>query len=162
MCVIVDVILTITVVAAATGAIPELQLRIGHIGAAADGAFVGKILFFGSGALGGTELDRLCSFFGVLGLFDNTHLPGQQIPDILACKQQEIQKAYQREQIVGEDREIVDDRNGDERQIQKANQPSLYRNNKENQKLRVRIQNGEHQNHAQMQIQRHVRIKSGE
>ena len=97
MCVIVDVILTITVVAAATGAIPELQLRIGHIGTAADGAFVGQILFFGSGALGGTELDRLCSVFGVLGLFDNTYLPGQQILDILACKQQEIQKTHQRE-----------------------------------------------------------------
>ena len=92
-----DVILTIAMVAVAFGTVTELQFRVGHIGTAADGAFVGKILFFGSGALGGTELDRLCSVFGVLGLFDNTHLPGQQIPDILACKQQEIQKTHQRE-----------------------------------------------------------------
>ena len=38
---IVDMILTVAVVALALGAVAEFQLRVGHIGAAADGAFVG-------------------------------------------------------------------------------------------------------------------------
>ena len=39
--VIVDVVFAIAVIALAFGAVAEFQLRVGHIGAAADGAFVG-------------------------------------------------------------------------------------------------------------------------
>ena len=39
--VVVDVVFTIAVIALAFGAVAEFQLRVGHIGAAADGAFVG-------------------------------------------------------------------------------------------------------------------------
>ena len=41
MLVIIDVILTVTVVAVALAAVSELQLRIAYIGSSADGTFVG-------------------------------------------------------------------------------------------------------------------------
>ena len=149
MGVIVDMILAIAMVAVATGAVTELQLRIGHIGAAADGAFVVKILSFRSR----TELDRLAGLLLCrLALFDNAHLPGHQIPHILAGKQQEVQKTHQGEQVVRENEEIIDDRNGDQYQIQKADQPGLYGNDKENQKLCIGVSDSKHQNNAQVQI----------
>ena len=42
MSVIIDMVLAVAMVALAPGAVAELQLRVGHIRAAADGAFVGK------------------------------------------------------------------------------------------------------------------------
>ena len=43
MFVIIDVILTVAVVAAAAGAVTKFQLRVGHIGASANGAAMVKI-----------------------------------------------------------------------------------------------------------------------
>ena len=108
MCMITDVVFAVAVIAVAAGAITEFQLRIGHIGSAADGALVGVSF------LGNLERSRT----GSIGEGDSTGLgsgllfeksadfdpPGQRnhIQNILAKEQEVVSQGDQREQIVGE------------------------------------------------------------
>ena len=105
MGVVVDVVLAVAVVAVALGAVAELQLRIGNIGAAADGAAV-MVGSLGLGFLPGVEGDG--TGFG-LGLMEAAGPPGlyppgqgDKIGNILAEEQEVVGKGNQREQIVGE------------------------------------------------------------
>ena len=78
MAVIIDMILAVAVVAAATGAVAEFQFRVGNVRSAADGALVGEILFLGCRAIRsclGLEGDD----FGTLGFAGTMQFcpPGQ-------------------------------------------------------------------------------------
>ena len=96
MGVMIDVILAVAVVAIAPGAVAKLQLGIGDVGPAADGAFVGKADFWGG--LLRTEGDRLTGGSGA-DLTVPPDSPGgrQQIQHILAEGQEIIHKRYQRQ-----------------------------------------------------------------
>ena len=111
MSVIIDMVLAVAMVALAPGTVAELQFRISHIGAAADGAFVGVgRLGLGHRGLVGAgvgERDGLC-FWGGLGILPEkppgVHSPGhgEDIENILTKEQEIVGQGDDREQIVGE------------------------------------------------------------
>ena len=92
MAVVADMVFAVAVVAFAAGAVPEFQLRIAHIGSAADGAAVG-VVCLGSGfasTAGGIKLDHLrllCSLLPESVFY--TEAPGgrQYVDHIFAEKQ---------------------------------------------------------------------------
>ena len=133
MGVVVDVVLAIAMIAFTSGAVTELQLRIGNVGAAAYSAFVGIV---GSSLLGGKG-NRSCLFLGSC-LFGATTNKGEQIQNILACKEQIIAQSNQREQIVREKRGEIINLNANQNKIDKTQEPCLYGEDKENKKLAVR------------------------
>ena len=112
MCVIVDVLLTIAMIAVAPGAVAEFQIGVGDIGTTTDGAamIVGCGTFrsaFGKG-------DRTGLFSGSWFFAGNVIQEGEQIQNIFSCKQQIIQKTNQREQTVGQEGYRIDHiENGD-------------------------------------------------
>ena len=108
--VIANVLFAVAVIAAALGAIPKFQFRIGHIRPAAHRAAMGiRLCAFlrapvegdGTGLLTGFLFGRsMAHRFGTVSLiFPNA---GNNIQTILAKEQQVIQNGDQREQIVGE------------------------------------------------------------
>ena len=101
MGVVADVVFAVAVVAAAAGAVAELQLRVGLVGTAADGTLVGVV-----GLLGrlGAELDgfmvdsRLCFRLAL-----DPPGGGQQIQHILSEEEEVVGKGHQREEVVGQE-----------------------------------------------------------
>ena len=99
MGVVTDMVGAVAIVAAAAGAVTELQVRISHIGAAADGAAVivskgglgsrfGLLVGEGDG-LGGFARGRL----GCPGTVRaGTKTGGQKVQHVLAGKQQELSR----------------------------------------------------------------------
>lgn len=137
---VVDVILAVTVIAAAAGAVPEFQRRIGDIRSAADRTAV-VICFLGLRLdTRGTEGDR-----AVCGL----RLPGtpvpekrEQIPDILSREDQIIRQRYKREKIVREEKigvTHIKDFDQDQYQVNNTHDPRLYRNDKQDHEPAVGI-----------------------
>ena len=111
MGVVIDVILAVTVIAIAFGAVAEFQLRIGHIRSSADGALVivrGLLLSTGVGRCPGKG-DGTGLLFGLFGhLSTELDPPGHwdHIENILAEKQQVVGNGQQGKEI---------DREGDPR-----------------------------------------------
>lgn len=157
MGVIVDVVLAVAMVTVTAGAVAEFQIGVGRIGTAAYGAAVGVVCFcgaFGKGNCAGLFLGRRL-FAG------NVIQEGEQIHNVFACKQQIIQKTYQRKQTVWQEGDRVEHvENGDcgQQQIHKTQEPCFYRQNKENEEGAVRTCGGKHQKQAQMQIPTHIGI----
>ena len=111
MIVVVDMILAVAEVTFATGTIPELQLRVGEVGPAADSTFVSVRRFGGdNGSLirsGIGEGDGLCFLFFGTALFEqppDIHAPGHgdHIEDIFSKEQEVVGQGDNGEQIVGE------------------------------------------------------------
>jgi len=167
MFVIIDMILAVAVVAAAAGAVTKFQLRVGHIGASANGAAMVKIT---TAVIGfGTEGNRagfrlLC---GALFPFRFPQRPlvwgttgdkGKQIQNIPSRKNQIAGKTNQREQIVGENGRICENFHTNHENIHDSHKPGFHRNEIQHQKLRIGIGGGKHQKHTQMQIPGHVQI----
>ena len=109
MAVIVDVILTIAVVALTPGAVAEFQLRVTHIRPPADGTLVGV----GSLDRSGAGFIGACVKVNDLGLFLHRRLFAQQpcgvgppghgnhVQHILAEEQEVVGKGDDGEQVVG-------------------------------------------------------------
>lgn len=104
MVVIADVILTITMVTAASGAIAEFQLWIAYIGAATDSAFMVVYLLCSTaaGKLNGLSVGLLRCIVLFVSSSGRFYTPGkrQQIPHFTAKKEKIIQQTHQREQCV--------------------------------------------------------------
>ena len=109
MCMIADVIFAVAVISVAAGAVTEFQLRVGHIGSAADGTLVGVVFFClgGSCGTGGSlgEGDGAC-FLDRL-LFEKSAdldplCQRDHIQHVFAEEQEIVGDGDQREQIIGE------------------------------------------------------------
>ena len=95
MGVIADMILAVAVITLAAGAVTEFQLRVGGVGSAADGAFVGVVCFgFGVGGLigtGGREGDDFAPGGGLSGGPSGVGPPAQRKNiDHIFSEEQEI------------------------------------------------------------------------
>ena len=148
-------VLTVAVVTLAAGAVAELQLRMGYVSPAANGAAVGigrrGFLLVFRGCVKGNDLrlDRGLLLSEQTGEFD----PPASGDDILNIRTEE-------KQIVGDGNdgeEIVGERQGKQihnhdRQIKEGEEPCFYRNDKEQQEPGIGIQGGETQKQAQVQI----------
>ena len=156
MGVIIDVILAIAEIAVAAGAVAEFQIRIAHIGASADGAAVGEVLCLpGCGSFFLTEGNGAGRLFLHRSPAANILQEGEEIQNIFAGKQKEIQDTHQREQAMGEEIDrvgVVEDGKRQKTQLKQTDDPGLYRNNKRHQKVCICIEGGEHENDADMQI----------
>lgn len=157
MGVVIDVILAVAEVAVATGAVAELQLGIGHIGATAYGTAVqiGGLSFFLALVKGDCSGGPLLPGSAMSAGADRLR---QQIQYILTGKQQEIGNADQREQIMREQVAHIAHINDQQNQVKNAQEPGLYRDNEENQKLAVRIGNGEDQKQSKVHIPGHIAV----
>ena len=153
MGVVVDVILAVAVVAIAAGAVTEVQLRVTHICPPADGAFVGVGGFYRGVAClvraGRGEGDYLgrTLFLTLFALKEpgGVGLPGDgdEIYRIFSEEQEIVGKGNQREEVDGEKGNgDAKDLNKGHHQIKEGKDPSLYRDNKEQQKLGVEVKGG--------------------
>ena len=158
MGVIADVIFTVAVISAATGAVAEFQIRMGHIGSSADGTPVGVgRLGSGGGSLVGTgiEADHLGLILACLLLFEQTGEvdppgSGDHIQHILAEEQEVVGKRNDAEQIAGEGK--GDQINDHDDQIKQGEDPCLHRDHEEKQEVGVGVHGGIGQEQAQIQI----------
>ena len=153
MGVVVDVILAVAVVAVAAGAVTEFQLRVAHVCPSADGAFVGVGGFYrGVTCLvraGRGEGDHIGGAF-LFALFalkepGGVGLPrdGNEIDRIFSKEQEIVGKGDQGEEVDGEKGNgDANDLNKGHHQIKEGKDPSLYRDNKEQQKLGVGVKGG--------------------
>ena len=156
-----DMILAVAMVAVAPGAITELQIRMAHIGTAADGAFMIISLLLGSASAG--ELDGLSGrllgriSLRLLFLSGSLHPPGQRqhILDVSAKEQEIVCQRHQGEQIIREQEIRRRQRQhlirGDA-QIEQRKDPRPHGNDKEQQEVGIRVQGGIAQEQAQVQI----------
>ena len=108
-----DVLFAVAIIAVAPGTVPEFQLRIGKIGSAADGAFVGIRRFWlcGGGFIGSCierdDFRLLCCFAGLTGFSQHSpeiDAPGRRnyIQNIAAKEQEIVGQGDDTEQIVRE------------------------------------------------------------
>ena len=152
---VVDVILAVAVIAVAPGTVPELQLRVGDIGSAADPAAVGEIPGLGIGF--GNKGDR-AGGFGCFH-FSGSVQEGEYITDASSHKQQVVGNRHQREQVVGKI-EYGDGQVEDLRcyhyKVDKGNDPALNGNYEEDQESGIGIQGGKGEQKAQMEVVCHV------
>lgn len=162
-----DMILTIAIVAVTPGAIAELQLRVGNIGPAADGAAVVVGGFgLGNGGLvraGGGEGDhggRLLGFGWALlppeqpGGIDSPGY-GEDIHHILAEEKEIVRQSNQGEQAEGENTEGSPENHRQQRQdqVDQSQDPGLHRDDKEQQELGIGVKCGVGQEQAQVQVE---------
>ena len=156
MCVIGDMLRAVAVVALAPGAVAELQVGRIHIGAAADGAFVGigglGLGMAGQVAAAGGEGDGLV--LGMGGLFGGApgvDAPGDgEDPDpVLAEEQEVVAQGDQAEEAVGEGTEQAQKHR---QQIQHRQDPSLDGDDEEDQELGIGVKGGVGQKQAHVQI----------
>ena len=146
MCMIVNVVFAVAVIAVAAAAVAELQLRIGHIGSAADRTLVGIGLFDFCGCC----LVRACSGEGYSACFFARFLfkysagidppgLGDHIHHILTKEQEVVGDGYQREQTVGEQTVSgkVDYINYCQHQINQRKDPGLDRDDEKQQEAGI-------------------------
>lgn len=154
---IVDMILTVAVVALALGAVAEFQLRICHIGASADRAAVGVGGFRrgGGGFVGAcVKMDDLClGLFGLLaeqaaGIGTPRH--GNHVQHVLAEKEKIVGKGDYGEQIVGET--VGKQTEQHQCQIDQRENPRFHGDDEEKQEIRVGVQRGVAEKQAQVQV----------
>ena len=155
-----DVIFTIAVVSVAAGAVTELQIGMGNVCPAADGAAVivgdfgccGGCLtgagIEGDGLAGLSAGSILCTACIAAGV-DPPGL-GQHIQHILAEEQEVIGQGDQAEEIVGEG--ASEEVQGNDGQIDEGKDPGLYGDDEEQQEVGIGIHGGITQEHAQIQI----------
>ena len=159
MGVVIDVVLAVAMVTLAPGAVAEFQLRIGHIRAAADGAFVG-VGGFGRchRCLVGTGVGE-GDGFGFLRFLGSSpeeapgvHPPGhgEYIGHILAEEQEVVGKGDDGEQVVGE--WIHDQIEYHQEQVNQRKDPGFHRDDEQEQKLGVGIHGGVSQEQAEIQM----------
>jgi len=145
MAVIRNMVLAVTVIAFAAGAIPEFQLRIGYVGATADGAAMG-ICRLCLGCLPGLciEGDNLGPLGGGLDGFlseEPADLPppghGNHIQHILTKEQEIVGEGNDAEEVIGEGKgHQIHQNNG---QIHQCEQPGFYRYDEEQQNHFTRL-----------------------
>lgn len=128
-----NVVFTVAEVAVTPGAVTELQIRIGYIRASANCAFVGV-------GLGLLRFNSVHRSSGPFGITDSSLQEGEEIDNILAGKEQIVQKSHKGEEIVWEDRHrVADNFQSDHKQIDNAHKPSFNWDDKQHQKLTVRV-----------------------
>ena len=161
MAMVVDMILAVAVVTAAAGAVTKFQIRIAHIGAAADDTSVGiGCLGFCGGCFVRAcvgEGDDLGLFLtGAVGLFPEeaagigTPGTGEHVQHIWAEEQEVVCKRNHGEAVVGEG--IGQQAVQYQRQIYQRKDPCLHRNDEEQKELRVREHGGIAEEQTQVQI----------
>ena len=149
----VDVILTVAVVAVAAGAVTEFQIRVRNIGAAANCAAVGIRRFrLGSGSFigaGAVEVYGALSLGGRAFLFEKPgeiDLPGKgdHIDHIFAEEQEIIADGHEGEQTVGEQAGgcHIDKTVKGQTQINDCKDPCLDRDDIQKQELGIGVHGG--------------------
>ena len=151
-------LLTIAVVAVATGTIAKFQIGMCYIGLSADVASVGVGCQRGCGGClvrtGVREGDHFC-LFGLGGLTEQTPCvcpPGRRnhVNNIFAEEQEIVQQGNEREQVIGEGASEQGDKHQNE--IQQSEDPCLHRNDEKQQETGIGIQGGLGQEQAHVQI----------
>ena len=160
MGVVIDVILAVAEISFAAGTVPELQLRIGEVSPAADGAFMGVRRFRGSyRGLIRTGVGEGDGFRFLLGgsLFKQPpgiHPPGygDHIENIFSKEQEIVGKRDDGEKIV---REGISQQTDDhQRQIQQRENPCLDGNDEQQQELGIGVHGGVGEEQAEIEILR--------
>jgi len=95
MFVVIDMIFAVAEVAVTAAAVAEFQLRVGDIGAAADGAAVEVVLFYLLLGLG--EMNGLLGGVLLFGFAFCTPGAGEQIQHVFTVEQEIVCKTYQGE-----------------------------------------------------------------
>ena len=133
MGVVVDVIFAVTEIAITTGAITELQFRMGDICPAANYA---AMLVLGFCFL---LLFRMCGTLGPALLI----FSGEEVTHICAEEEKIVGNRYQGEQVVGETKyrkRCIEDLNGNQNEVDKTHYPGFDGNDEHNEELAVGIQ----------------------
>ena len=137
MYVIVYMLAAEAVVARTAGAVAELQIRIVHIGFAADRALVGVepglLLITDAGGFLAEVNGTLAGLSGKKGL----EIPG--------AENEEVKQRHNRQQIYGE--RIADNRHKEEHRIYKSKELHAHGNHKHEQHLHIRIHRREGEEH---------------
>ena len=154
--VVADMLFTVAVIAAAAGAVAELQIRMGQVGLAANCTAVGIGSLLGGCCVilgcGGSELDDLGAGCGLTAVAADFIAPGSghQVQNIAAKEQQVVGDGNDGEEVGGEGigNKIIDHQT----QIEQTEEPGLDRDDEEQQKMGIGIHGGETQEQAEVQI----------
>lgn len=161
MGVIADVILAVTVVTVAPGAVPELQFRMGKVSSAADGTpmGVGCLGLCGGGFVGacveGDHLRLLLPAAGLSGFAQHSAEicpPGKRdyIQHVLAEEEEVIGKGYDTEQIVGKRQGHQIQYNN--YQVKQSKDPCFNGNEEKQQEMGIGVQRGIAEKQTEVQV----------
>lgn len=158
--VVVDMVLTVAVVALAFGAISEFQLWVTHVGSAADGAPMGvwsgrrcHRCLIGTGVGEGDDLRLLGTSLEFLPKSAEIHDPGNgyHIHNVFSKEQEIVGKRDDGEQVSRPERHFKQAEQ-DHDQVQQGKNPRFHRDNKEKQEGGLGIHGGIAEEQTQIQV----------